>query len=40
MPDRVIPPALPPEFGVYFALLEVSGLLRHGSERSCETKAG
>jgi len=40
MPDRVIPPALPPEFGVYFALLEVSGLLRHGSERQLRDEGG
>jgi DNA-binding MarR family transcriptional regulator len=40
MPDRVIPPALPPEFGVYFALLEVSGLVRHGSERQLRDEGG
>ncbi|MGC5225036.1 MarR family winged helix-turn-helix transcriptional regulator [Micromonospora sp. DT81.3] len=40
MPRRVIPPTLPPEFGVYFALLEVSGLLRQGSERQLREEGG
>ncbi|MGI9822149.1 MarR family winged helix-turn-helix transcriptional regulator [Agromyces sp. Marseille-Q5079] len=30
MPEPSVPPALPPEFGVYFALLEVSALVEHG----------
>jgi DNA-binding MarR family transcriptional regulator len=30
MSDPTVPPALPPEFGVYFALLEVSALLERG----------
>ena len=40
MPDRALPPSLPPEFGAYFALLEVSGLLRHHSERQLREEGG
>ena len=40
MPDVVIPPALPPEFGVYFALLEVSALVQHGVEGQLRRDGG
>lgn len=30
MTEPTVPPALPPEFGVYFALLEVSALVQRG----------
>src|ERR671912_2783346 len=40
MSDRVLPPTLPAEFGVYFALLEVGGLLRHRSERQLRDEGG
>ena len=40
MPDVVIPPALPPEFGVYFALLEVSALVQRGVEGQLRRDGG
>lgn len=33
MPELTVPPTLPEEFGVYFALLEASALVQHGVER-------
>ena len=40
MPDPTVPPSLPPEFGVYFALLEVSALVQHGVEGQLRRDGG
>ena len=40
MSDSTVPPALPPEFGVYFALLEVSALVQHGVEGQLRRDGG
>ena len=40
MPDATVPPALPPEFGVYFALLEVGALVQHGVEGQLRRDGG
>lgn len=40
MPDPIVPPSLPPEFGVYFALLEVSALVQHGVEGQLRRDGG
>ena len=40
MSDPVVPPALPLEFGVYFALLEVSALVQHGVEGQLRRDGG
>ena len=40
MSDPPVPPALPPEFGVYFALLEVSALVQHGVEGQLRRDGG
>ncbi|MET4158466.1 MarR family transcriptional regulator [Agromyces sp. PvR057] len=40
MPDATVPPALPAEFGVYFALLEVSALVQHGVEGQLRRDGG
>ncbi|MDQ0893463.1 MarR family winged helix-turn-helix transcriptional regulator [Agromyces ramosus] len=40
MSDHAVPPALPPEFGVYFALLEVSALVQHGVEGQLRRDGG
>lgn len=39
-PDQGVPPSLPPEFGVYFALLEVSALVSHGVEGQLRRDGG
>ena len=40
MSDPTVPPSLPPEFGVYFALLEVSALVQHGVEGQLRRDGG
>lgn len=40
MSDPVVPPALPLEFGVYFALLEVGALVQHGVEGQLRRDGG
>ena len=40
MPAPAVPPALPPEFGVYFSLLEVSSLVQHGVARQLRDDGG
>jgi len=40
MSDPLVPPALPPEFGVYFALLEVGALVQHGVEGQLRRDGG
>ncbi|PWC03496.1 MarR family winged helix-turn-helix transcriptional regulator [Agromyces badenianii] len=40
MSDSVVPPTLPPEFGVYFSLLEVSALVQHGVARQLRDEGG
>ena len=40
MSDATVPPTLPPEFGVYFALLEVSALVQHGVEGQLRRDGG
>ncbi|MDQ2699287.1 MAG: MarR family winged helix-turn-helix transcriptional regulator [Actinomycetota bacterium] len=40
MPNPVVPPSLPPEFGVYFALLEVSALVQRGVEGQLRRDGG
>ena len=40
MSDPTVPPTLPPEFGVYFALLEVSALVQHGVEGQLRRDGG
>jgi DNA-binding MarR family transcriptional regulator len=40
MSDPTVPPSLPPEFGVHFALLEVSALLQHGVEGQLRREGG
>ncbi|SFR74877.1 transcriptional regulator, MarR family [Agromyces sp. CF514] len=39
-PAQQVPPGLPAEFGVYFALLEVSALLQYGVERQLKVDGG
>lgn len=40
MSDPAVPPSLPREFGVYFALLEVSALVQHGVEGQLRRDGG
>ena len=40
MSDPTVPPSLPPEFSVHFALLEVSALLQHGVEGQLRRDGG
>lgn len=40
MSDPAVPPSLPLEFGVYFALLEVSALVQHGVEGQLRRDGG
>lgn len=40
MSDPIVPPSLPQEFGVYFALLEVSALVQHGVEGQLRRDGG
>lgn len=40
MSDPTVPPSLPREFGVYFALLEVSALVQHGVEGQLRRDGG
>lgn len=40
MSDPIVPPSLPREFGVYFALLEVSALVQHGVEGQLRRDGG
>ena len=40
MSDPTVPPSLPPEFGVHFALLEVGALLQHGVEGQLRRDGG
>jgi DNA-binding MarR family transcriptional regulator len=40
MSDPTVPPSLPLEFGVYFALLEVSALVQHGVEGQLRRDGG
>lgn len=40
MSDPAVPPSLPPEFGVYFALLEVGALVQHGVEGQLRRDGG
>ena len=40
MSDPAVPPTLPPEFGVYFALLEVSALVQRGVEGQLRRDGG
>ena len=40
MSDPTVPPTLPPEFGVYFALLEVSALVQRGVEGQLRRDGG
>ncbi|RZS64517.1 MarR family transcriptional regulator [Agromyces ramosus] len=40
MTDPTVPPSLPREFGVYFALLEVSALVQHGVEGQLRRDGG
>ena len=40
MSDPTVPPRLPPEFGVYFALLEVGALVQHGVEGQLRRDGG
>ena len=40
MSEPPIPPALPPEFGVYFALLEVSALVQQGVQGQLRDDGG
>ena len=40
MSDPTPPPSLPPEFGVYFALLEVGALVQHGVEGQLRRDGG
>ena len=40
MSDPFVPPTVPPEFGVYFALLEAGGLLQHGMEGQLRRDGG
>ncbi|TYL54039.1 MarR family winged helix-turn-helix transcriptional regulator [Agromyces mariniharenae] len=40
MSDPIVPPILPREFGVYFALLEVSALVQHGVEGQLRRDGG
>ena len=40
MSDPNLPPSLPPEFGVYFALLEVGALVQHGVEGQLRRDGG
>lgn len=40
MSNPAIPPTLPPEFGVYFALLEVGALVQHGVQDQLRVDGG
>ena len=40
MSDPTVPPSVPPEFGVHFALLEVGALLQHGVEGQLRRDGG